>query len=78
MNTEREHLTNEKLFEKFESPFNLVNYAISYAKNLVDRGEEHSNLASDVIELIMEGEDELDDAAVGREAAVEKAQALVK
>lgn len=58
MTSQEKFLTSEKLFQRFTSPFNLVNHAIEVAKTLVSRGEEHSNLANEVIELIAEGEDE--------------------
>lgn len=58
-------LTNEKLNDRFENAFSLVNHAIQMARHLVRRGEEfYSNPASEVLERIIDGEDvddELDD-----------------
>lgn len=59
----RENFTNEELFEKFTSPFTLVNRAIELAHIIVERGEEHTNLANDVLEMISNGEDELPENA---------------
>ena len=51
-------LTNEKLTKRFESPFSLVNYAISIARTKMERGEEaDTNLVSDVLETIACGRD---------------------
>jgi len=51
-------LTNEKLNEKFDNSFSLVNYAIGLAKNLVKGGEEFdSNAANDVLERIVDNRD---------------------
>ncbi|MEZ5315713.1 MAG: hypothetical protein R3E91_05875 [Chlamydiales bacterium] len=53
-------LTNETLNRKFNSPFSLVNYAISFAKMRIEKGEGiESNLANDVIELIGASKDQL-------------------
>jgi hypothetical protein len=51
-------LTNEKLSQRFDNPFALVNYAIHLAKQRVHRGEGlDSNPANDVLELIAKGHD---------------------
>lgn len=54
-------LTNEKLNQRFENPFALVNYAIKLAKIRVMRGEAlDDNPANEVLELIAKGHDILD------------------
>lgn len=51
-------LTNEKLSQRFDNPFALVNYAIGLAKIRVHRGEGlNSNPVNDVLELIAKGQD---------------------
>ncbi|MCB1181144.1 MAG: hypothetical protein KDK55_03870 [Chlamydiia bacterium] len=51
-------LTNQKLGERFENAFTLVNYAIEMAKTLVQKGEELSqNPANIVLDAIAENRD---------------------
>lgn len=51
-------LTNEKLNQRFDNPFALVNYAIGLAKIRVQKGEGlDSNPANDVLAIIAKGED---------------------
>lgn len=49
------NLTNQKLSERFDNAFTLVNYAIDVARGLIKRGEELSqNPATMVLEAIAE------------------------
>jgi hypothetical protein len=51
-------LTNEKLNQRFENPFALVNYAIHLARIRVMKGEGiDDNPANEVLELIAKGHD---------------------
>lgn len=60
---EPEALTNEKLVKKFKSQFELVNYAIRLAENIIKTGREPNikrptqNRAMQVLEEIIEGTD---------------------
>jgi len=55
-------LTNEKLSQRFDNPFSLVNYAISLAKNRIIRGEEFdSNPATEILNLIRSGKNNLEE-----------------
>lgn len=59
-------LTNEKLKQKFESPFELVGYAISLVGNMVHSGRaprvriNNENLAVLALQEILEGKDVLE------------------
>lgn len=64
------HLTNEKMSNKFKSGFELVNYAIKLAENMIKTGRD-SRVKSDVqnramliLEEIYEGKDHLDEIQV--------------
>lgn len=58
----KQDVTNQKLTERFDNPFNLVNYAITLAKTMVQRGEGiDSNIANDVLDLIVDNRDLLID-----------------
>lgn len=71
----KDTLTNEKLGQRFDNPFALVNYAISLAKVRVMRGEGmDSNPANDVLEAISLDEDKLDDIADEEENVEEAAE----
>ncbi len=51
-------LTNQKLGERFDNAFTLVNFAIGIAKGLISRGEElPQNPATMVLEAIAENRD---------------------
>lgn len=52
----RDTLTNEPLLEKFNNPFDLVNYAISCARERVfaGEGEDNPHISSDVLEELVE------------------------
>lgn len=61
------NITNEKLSKKFENNFDLVNYAISLAENMIKTGRD-SRVKSDVqnramliLEEINQGKDHFDD-----------------
>jgi hypothetical protein len=59
--------TNEKLRKKFKSNFDLVNYAINLAKNMIDSGRKprveapDKNRALLVLQEIREGKDQFDE-----------------
>lgn len=49
----KEYLTNERLNKLFDSPFNLVNYAIKQAKIKMAKGDiRTSNVAIEALELL--------------------------
>lgn len=55
------NLTSEKLRNRFDNPFALVNYAIGISKRKIARGEgTDSNVANEVIEMIIDGDDLLE------------------
>lgn len=60
------HITNEEIRKKFSSSFELVNYAISLAENMIKSGREArvksdvENRALLVLEEIYAGKDKLD------------------
>lgn len=55
-------LTSEKLNQRFDNPFALVNHAIKLARARVLRGEGmDSNPVNDVLEMLAKGEDLYDD-----------------
>lgn len=54
----KQTLTNQKLSERFDNAFTLVNYAIGIARNLIARGEELSdNPINLVLDAIAENRD---------------------
>lgn len=61
------HLTNEKVTSKFKNNFDLVNYAIKLAENMIKTGRdarvksEIQNRAMLILEEIHEGKDQFDD-----------------
>lgn len=61
------HLTNEDLTYKFKSSFDLVNYAIKLAENMIKTGRdarvksEVQNRAMLILEEIQEGKDQFDE-----------------
>ncbi len=70
--------TNEALAKKFKSNFELVNYAIQLAENMIKTGRdarvrsEVQNRAMLILEEINEGKDQFDEV---KQAAVRAAQA---
>lgn len=55
------NLTSEKLRNRFDNPFALVNYAIGISKRKIARGEgTDSNVANEVVEMILDGDDLLE------------------
>jgi hypothetical protein len=68
-------LTNEKISKKFKSQFELVNYAIKLAENMILSGREPrvkldtQNHALQVVAEIMEGKDQLDDLSEDQDAS---------
>lgn len=60
------HITNEEIRKRFSSNFELVNYAISIAENMIKSGRESrvksdtQNRAMQVLEEIYAGKDKLD------------------
>lgn len=67
---QRNHLTNEKIRKKFDSQFDLVNYAISLATNMIHTGREGrvksdtQNRATIILSEIINGKDQFDDVIV--------------
>ena len=61
------HLTNEEVTRKFKNGFDLVNYAIRLAENMIRTGRdarvksEIQNRAMLILEEIHEGKDQFDD-----------------
>lgn len=54
-------LTNEQLTGRFDNAFALVNYAISFAKNLLKKGEAmDKNVACEVLDEIVDNRDLLE------------------
>lgn len=66
---DRVHLTNEVLRDRFKNSFDLVNYAIKLAENMIRTGREArvksdvQNRAMLILEEIYEGKDQLDQVA---------------
>jgi hypothetical protein len=64
------HLTNEDLTGKFKSNFELVNYAIKLAENMIRTGRDArvksdiQNRAMLILEEIEEGKDQFDEVKV--------------
>lgn len=73
----KEHLTNEKISNKFKSQFELVNYAIKLADNLIRSGREArietntQNPALQVLEEIEIGTDKLEDLSFDHKEVIE-------
>lgn len=67
MDSKKDTFTNEKLSKKFVSQFDLVNYAIRLAENMIRTGRdprvkiESKNRAMQILAEINENEDRLDD-----------------
>jgi hypothetical protein len=65
----KESLTNEKLSGKFRSQFDLVNYSIKLAENMIKTGREGrgrrftQNRSCQILEEIVEGVDKFDDVS---------------
>ena len=58
----KDTLTNEKLNQRFDNPFALVNYAIGLAKVELGRGDElETNPVNEVLETIAYNRDQLED-----------------
>lgn len=61
------HLTNEEITKKFKSSFELVNYAIQLAENMIKTGRDArvksdvQNRAMLILEEIHEGKDQFDE-----------------
>lgn len=64
------HLTNEEMTSKFKSSFDLVNYAIKLAENMIKTGRdarvksEIQNRAMLIVEEIYEGKDQFDEIKI--------------
>lgn len=71
------HLTNEKIAGKFKSNFDLVNYAIELADNMIRTGRdarvksEIQNRAMLILEEIHEGKDQFDEIKTTRSSGSE-------
>lgn len=70
------HLTNEEVKKKFKSSFDLVNYAIQLAENMIRTGRETrvksevQNRAMLILEEIEEGKDKFDDIEITERPSV--------
>jgi len=66
------HLTNEEVTKKFKSSFDLVNYAIQLAENMIHTGRDArvksdvQNRAMLILEEIEEGKDKFDEIDITR------------
>lgn len=71
------HLTNEKIVKKFESNFELVNYAIRLAENMIKTGRDArvksdlQNRALLILDEIHEGKDHFDEIFADEDFAPE-------
>lgn len=76
---QKKQITNELIRKKFTSQFDLVNYAISLAENMIRSGREPrikmdtQNRAMQVIGEIVTGNDQFDEIAVAPVAQAEEA-----
>lgn len=70
METKKDSLTNEKISKKFRNQFELVNYAIKLAENMIRTGRDPriktdtQNRAMQIITEIVTGKDAFDDIPV--------------
>lgn len=70
------HLTNENVTKKFKSGFDLVNYAIRLAENMIKTGRdarvksEIQNRAMLILEEIHEGKDQFDEIKVSSNSVI--------
>ena len=70
MLNQRVYLTNEKIRKKFDSQFDLVNYAIKLAANMIHTGRDSrlktdsQNRATIILSEIINGKDVFDDVIV--------------
>jgi hypothetical protein len=73
----KSHLTNEDMTKKFKSSFELVNYAIKLAENMIKTGRdarvksEVQNRAMLILEEIYEGKDQFDEIQIDATASPE-------
>lgn len=73
----RDHLTTENIRKKFTNQFELVNYAIKLAENMILTGRESrvkmetQNRSLHILEEIATGKDQFDEVPV-REVVVER------
>lgn len=74
----RDTLTNEKLNDRFENPFSLVNHAIIMAEQGVEHGEGmKSHLASDILEVIADHEEDECPVELEKKVVKEREEQLV-
>lgn len=70
----KDFLTNEKLTKKFKSQFELVNYAIKLAENMIKTGRDArvktdlQNRAMQILAEIANNKDQFDEIIVSEEA----------
>lgn len=73
----KKHLTNEDVVKKFVSNFELVNYAIRLAENMIKTGRDArvksdvQNRAMLILEEIHEGKDHFDEIIASEESSSE-------
>jgi hypothetical protein len=76
---QKKQITNELIRKKFTSQFDLVNYAISLAENMIRTGRDSrvkidtQNRAMQVIAEIVTGNDQFDEVAAAPAVQVEEA-----
>lgn len=79
---EKERLTNEKLLNKFNNQFELVNYAIKLVENMIHTGRaprvrtETQNSSLNVIAELSAGKDTLEEIPPPQIASEEKGDSL--
>lgn len=79
----KDYLTNEKIRKKFGNQFDLVNYAIKLAENMIISGRdprvktESQNRSLQVLAEILQGKDHLDDLLAIPPAAPAAPQILI-
>lgn len=72
----KEYLTNENLRKKFNSQFDLVNYAISLAENMILSGRDSrvqldtQNRATQLLAEIYEGKDKFEEIIIKEKVVV--------
>lgn len=73
----KEYLTNEKITKKFSSQFELVNYAIKLAENMIVTGRDArvktntQNKSLQVLSEILNNKDRFDEVIIEEEEEVE-------
>jgi len=80
----RDRLTNEELRKKFKSQFELVNYSISLAENMIKSGRgprvksDNQNRALNILEEIITGKDQFDEIAAPVEVIAYEKEVIIE